>query len=92
MAAKPISISPATTISRFRFHPALIARAKEWAELYGGGAGASRLVTGNLELFAGLEVKVAALKGKPSALIMASGFQANAAVLQALLDKTRARG
>jgi 8-amino-7-oxononanoate synthase len=52
------------------------------------GAGASRLVTGNLGLFAGIEAKVAMLKGKPAALIMASGFQANAAVLQALFDKS----
>ena len=31
-----------------RFHPALIERTKAWAEVYGVGAGASRLVTGNL--------------------------------------------
>ena len=28
-------------------HPALIARSCEWADKYGAGAGASRLVTGN---------------------------------------------
>jgi 8-amino-7-oxononanoate synthase len=71
-----------------RFHEALIARAREWAERYGAGSGASRLVTGNLELFAGIEAKVAKLKGKPAALVMASGFQANAAVLAALFDRT----
>ena len=71
-----------------RFHDALIARAREWAKTYGTGSGASRLVTGNLDLFAGVERKVAALKSKPAALVMASGFQANAAVLQALFDKT----
>jgi 8-amino-7-oxononanoate synthase len=71
-----------------RFHPALIERAKEWAELYGVGAGASRLVTGNLSSFEAIEAKIAKLKRKPAALIMASGFQANAAVLQALLDKS----
>ena len=71
-----------------RFHDALIARAQEWAKTYGTGSGASRLVTGNLDLFAGVEGKVAALKSKPAALVMASGFQANAAVLQALFDKT----
>ena len=70
-----------------RFHPAVIERAKDWTERCGAGSGASRLVTGNLSLFAGIEGKVARLKGKPVALIMASGFQANAAVLQALLDK-----
>ena len=71
-----------------RFHPALIKRAKAFAEAHGVGSGASRLVTGNLDLFAGIEVKVAALKQKPAALIMASGFQANASVLQALFDRS----
>ena len=70
-----------------RFNQALIARAVEWAETYGVGSGASRLVTGNLDLFAPIEAKVAKLKGKPAALVMASGFQTNAAVLQALFDK-----
>jgi 8-amino-7-oxononanoate synthase len=70
-----------------RFHPALIARAAEWGKAYGVGAGASRLVTGNLDLFAGIEAKLAALKGKQASLILASGFQANAAVLQALFDR-----
>jgi 8-amino-7-oxononanoate synthase len=71
-----------------RFHPALIERAAEWAARYGVGSGASRLVTGNLDLFSGIESKVAQLKQKPSALILASGFQANAAVLQALFDRS----
>jgi 8-amino-7-oxononanoate synthase len=71
-----------------RFHKALKERAAEWAETYGVGSGASRLVTGNLDLFGPIEAKVAKLKGKPTALIMASGFQTNAAVLQALLDKS----
>jgi 8-amino-7-oxononanoate synthase len=71
-----------------RFHAALIGRAIDWAEAYGVGAGASRLVTGNLDLFAPIEAKVARLKHKPAALVMASGFQTNAAVIQALLDRT----
>ena len=71
-----------------RFHAALIERAAEWAARYGTGSGASRLVTGNLDAFAGIEAKVAGLKKKPAALIMASGFQTNAAVLQALFDRT----
>lgn len=71
-----------------RFHAALIGRAKDWAEAYGVGSGASRLVAGNLDLFAPIETKVARLKHKPASLVMASGFQTNAAVLQALLDRT----
>jgi len=71
-----------------RFNQALIARAVEWAETYGVGSGASRLVTGNLDLFAPIETKLATLKAKPASLVMASGFQTNAAVLQALFDPT----
>jgi 8-amino-7-oxononanoate synthase len=71
-----------------RFNQAVIARAVEWAETYGVGSGASRLVTGNLDLFAPIEAKLATLKGKPASLVMASGFQTNAAVLQALFDQT----
>ena len=70
-----------------RFHPEVIKRASEWASLYGTGSGASRHVTGNLSAFDALEAKLARLKGKEAALIMASGFQTNGAVLQALLDK-----
>jgi len=70
-----------------RFNEALIGRACEWARAFGTGSGASRLVTGNLELFGAIERKVAALKNKPAALVMASGFQANAGVLKALFDK-----
>lgn len=69
-------------------HPALVARACEWAERYGAGSAASRLVTGNLEPFGQIEAKLCALKGSEAALVMASGFQANAAVLQALFDKS----
>jgi 8-amino-7-oxononanoate synthase len=71
-----------------RFHSALIRRAVDWAEAHGVGSGASRLVTGNLDLFAPIEAKVARLKTMPAALVMASGFQTNAAVLQALLDRS----
>ncbi len=71
-----------------RFNQALISRSIEWAETYGVGAGASRLVTGNLDLFAPIEAKLATLKGKPASLVMASGFQTNAAVLQALFDRS----
>lgn len=70
-----------------RFRQALVERAAEGVRRYGAGSGASRLVTGNLELFAAIEGKLAKLKGKPAALVLASGFQANAAVLAALFDR-----
>ena len=68
-------------------HPELVNRAQQWAETYGVGSAASRLVTGNIDLFDIVEAKIARLKSSETALIIASGFQANATILQALFDK-----
>lgn len=67
-------------------HPELIRRAARFAEEWGTGSGASRLVRGNLAPFAPIEAKLAAAKGTEAALVFTSGYQANAAVLPALLD------
>ncbi|MCA1906799.1 MAG: aminotransferase class I/II-fold pyridoxal phosphate-dependent enzyme [Magnetospirillum sp.] len=69
-------------------HPLLIERARQWAETYGAGSGASRLVTGHTEAFQRVEEKIAAAKGVEAALVFASGWQLNASVLPALLDRT----
>jgi 8-amino-7-oxononanoate synthase len=66
-------------------HPLLAARAAEWGARHGTGAGASRLVTGTLDLHERVEARVAGLKGTEAALLFASGWQANASVLAALL-------
>jgi len=66
-------------------HPLLAARAGEWAVRHGAGAGASRLVTGTLDAHLALEERIAAFKHAEAALLFASGWQANAAVLPALL-------
>lgn len=67
-------------------HPLLIRRASEYAARWGAGSAASRLVRGNLAPFVVLEERIAAAKGCEAALIMASGFQLNSAVLPALLE------
>ncbi len=67
-------------------HPDLIARAREWTECHGAGAGASRLVTGTLDAYVAVEEKLAAFKGTEAALVFNAGFQANASVLPALAD------
>lgn len=67
-------------------HPFLIQRSQQFAEQYGVGSTASRLVTGNLSLYNALEKQLAVAIGKPAALILATGFQANTSVLSALFD------
>lgn len=66
-------------------HPLLIDRAREWTARHGTGSGASRLVTGTSDAHLALEAKIAAFKGTEAALIFATGWQANAAVIPALL-------
>jgi 8-amino-7-oxononanoate synthase len=67
-------------------HPALIRRAGEYVGRWGAGAGASRLVSGNLPPVARIEERIALGKGTEAALIFVSGVQANLTLLPALLD------
>ncbi|AIT79900.1 aminotransferase class I/II-fold pyridoxal phosphate-dependent enzyme [Novosphingobium pentaromativorans] len=66
-------------------HPLLIERSREWTARLGTGSGASRLVTGTSDAHLALEARIAQFKGAQAALIFASGWQANAAVIPALL-------
>jgi len=65
-------------------HPAVVAAAKEAAERYGTGAGASRLVTGDHPLYRALEEKIAAFKEAEGALVFGSGYLTNLGVIPAL--------
>lgn len=67
---------------------ALIEAGYAAAKQYGMGATGSRLLSGNLPLHTELEKAIALDKGTQAALIFNSGYQANATVLAALLDKT----
>ncbi|RSE89420.1 aminotransferase class I/II-fold pyridoxal phosphate-dependent enzyme [Achromobacter aegrifaciens] len=73
-------------------HPLLVERSREWAARHGAGAQASRLVTGNLDLHEQVDAKLARLNGTEAALLLASGWQANAAVLPALLRAAASQG
>ena len=66
-------------------HPLLAERAADYAGRLGAGSGASRLVTGTLDAHLALEARVAVLKGTEAALVLASGWQANAALVPALV-------
>src|SRR5258707_4221374 len=66
-------------------HPAIKAAAIEALQHYGIGSGASRLVTGNHPLFAGLEARLARLKQTQGACVFGSGYLANVGIIPALI-------
>jgi 8-amino-7-oxononanoate synthase len=68
------------------FRPELINKTCDSAAAHGTGAGASRLVAGNLAAYTQIENKLAAGKGSEAALVFVSGVQANLTLLPALLD------
>ncbi|HEX2162232.1 MAG TPA: 8-amino-7-oxononanoate synthase [Thermoleophilaceae bacterium] len=65
-------------------HPRVREAAAEAAMRYGAGAGASRLVSGNMRIHRRLEERLSEFKGYRSALLFGSGFLANTGVVQAL--------
>jgi 8-amino-7-oxononanoate synthase len=65
--------------------PRVIAGAREALERYGAGAGASRLVTGSLDLHRRLEERLAALKGTEDAMVFPTGYQANVGTIPVLV-------
>jgi len=65
-------------------HPRVRRAAAEAAERYGAGAGASRLISGDMELHRTLEKRLAAFKGTEAALLFGSGYLANLGIVSAL--------
>jgi 8-amino-7-oxononanoate synthase len=68
-------------------HPALVRAAREALERYGVGAGASRLMSGDLAIHHELETAVAEFKGCGAALVFNSGYQANTGIVPALFGR-----
>lgn len=68
-------------------HPEVIARSAEFAEKYGAGATASRLVTGNYSIHEKLEKKLAETFDTEASLLFNTGFQANTSVLATVADR-----
>ncbi len=56
-------------------------------KIWGAGAGASRLVTGTLDVHTALEEALADFMGWPAALVCSTGYHANLAVVTALADR-----
>ena len=67
--------------------PLLREAASRAIERYGVGAGASRLVCGNLAPYAELEARLAAFKGMEAAVVFGSGYAANVGTICTLVGK-----
>lgn len=68
-------------------NPLVVQRSREALEQYGTGATASRLLAGNLPLHEELEQRIAAHKGKASALLFGSGYLTNLGIIGSFLDR-----
>jgi glycine C-acetyltransferase/8-amino-7-oxononanoate synthase len=65
-------------------HPKVRGAAAEAAMRWGAGAGASRLISGNMEPHRQLESRLAEFKGYEAALLFGSGYLANTGTIAAL--------
>lgn len=68
-------------------HPRLAEASILAVERYGTSSGASRLVSGTMELHALLEERIARFKGTGAALVFNSGYTANSGIIPALVGK-----
>lgn len=68
-------------------HPKVIEAGKKAMDEFGQGAGASRLMSGDLKLHHLLEEAVAKFKHKEAGLVFNSGYQANVGIISALCSK-----
>jgi 8-amino-7-oxononanoate synthase len=71
-------------------HPKLKQAAKEALDKFGTSAGASRLLSGDLQIHHELEEATARFKGKEAALVFNSGYQANAGIISSLCSSVDA--
>jgi 7-keto-8-aminopelargonate synthetase-like enzyme len=68
-------------------HPEVRGAAAEAAMRWGAGAGASRLISGNMEPHRRLEARLAEFKGHEAALLFGSGYLANSGAIAALAGR-----
>ncbi|MDI6694090.1 MAG: glycine C-acetyltransferase [Anaerolineales bacterium] len=68
-------------------HPRILQAAKQAMDVYGLGPAAVRSIAGTMDLHVRLEERMAAFKGVEAAITFQSGFNANVAVIPALVGK-----
>jgi glycine C-acetyltransferase/8-amino-7-oxononanoate synthase len=81
---KPVLLLCSNNYLGLADHPRVREAAADAAMRWGVGAGASRLVSGNMTLHRRLEERLAAFTGTQSALLFGSGYLANLGVVPAL--------
>jgi 8-amino-7-oxononanoate synthase len=68
-------------------NPLVVSAVKDAVEEYGWGAGASRLVSGNMALHETLENEISLFKEKESAIVFPTGYMANIGTISTLVSK-----
>ncbi len=68
-------------------NPFVISAVKDAVDKYGWGAGASRLVSGNMTLHETLENKISRFKEKESAIVFPTGYMANIGAISSLVSR-----
>lgn len=68
-------------------HPSVIKAVKDAVEEYGWGAGASRLVSGNMTLHETLEKLISKFKRKEAAIVFPTGYMANLGAISTLVSR-----
>ena len=81
---KPVLLLCSNNYLGLADHPRVCEAAADAAMRWGAGAGASRLISGNMKLHRRLEERLAGFKGFDAALLFGSGYMANAGVISAL--------
>ena len=84
---KPVLLLCSNNYLGLADHPRVREAAADAAMRWGVGAGASRLVSGNMTLHRRLEERLAAFEGTERALLFGSGYLANLGVISALARK-----
>ena len=81
---KPVLLLCSNNYLGLADHPRIRQAAADAAMRWGAGAGASRLVSGNMTIHRRLEERIAEFKGAEACLLFGSGYLANAGIVSAL--------
>jgi 8-amino-7-oxononanoate synthase len=84
LGGRPVLLLCSNNYLGFADHPKVRSAAAEAAMRWGAGAGASRLISGNMEPHRNLESRLAEFKGYEAALLFGSGYLANTGTIAAL--------